>query len=151
MNKPRVLIRTARARTFGSKQTVTRPFQLVPRAVLLSAVSLTQEQPCRARARDCRGFLVKNVRISLFNLVCTQVFTLWPPKVLRERNIPSSKFKSAGGKSRKTGGRTPLFRHQSAQKVFEVAPAPFDCEAPHADGQKSQRPRADRQCARLIA
>jgi hypothetical protein len=117
MNNPRVLIRIAAVRRFGSEQILTRTFRLAPGAVVLSAVSLTQEQTCLARPRDYCGVLVKNVRISLCNLACTKVFTLSPSKALREKNIRSGNFKSSGGKTTKTGGRTPLFRLSAAQKV----------------------------------
>ena len=118
MNKPPVLIRTATVRRFRSEQTLTRPFRLAPGAVLLSAVSLTQEHTCLARPRDYCGVLVKNVRISLFNLVFTKVFTLSPSKVLREKNIRSRNFKSSGGKTTKTGGSDPTFSAFSRPKSF---------------------------------
>jgi hypothetical protein len=109
MNKPRGLIRIAVVRPFRSNQPLTRLRQLVPGAVLLSTLPLTQERACRARPRDYCGFLVKNVRFSLCNLVCTKVFTLSPPMVLRERNIQSRSFKSSGRKTTKTGGSDPPF------------------------------------------
>ena len=127
MNKPRVLIRIAAAGPFRSKQTLTRPCQLVPGAVLLSALSITQEQTCRARLRDYCGFLVKNVRISLFNLVFTQVFTLAPRKVLNERNIRSRNFKSSGRKTTKTGGSDPTFSAFSRPKSFVGSLPPVLC------------------------
>ena len=123
MNKPRVLIRIAGARPLRSEQTVTCPFQLVPGAVLLSAPSVTQQQTCLARLDDYCGFLVKNVGISLCDLVCTKVFTLSPFKVLKERNIRSRNFKSSGRKSTKTGGSDPAFSAFGRPKSF-VGPLP---------------------------
>jgi hypothetical protein len=118
MNKPRVLIRNATARCFRSELTLTAPFQPVPRAVLRSAFSLAHEQTCRARLRDYGGFLVKNVRTPLCNLVCTQVFTFSMPKLLGERNIRSWNFKSSGRKTTKTGGSDPTFSAFSRPKSF---------------------------------
>jgi hypothetical protein len=118
MNNPRVLIRIAAVRRFGSEQILTRPFRLAPGSVVLSAVSLTQEQTCLARPRDYCGVLVKNVRISLCNLVWTKVFTLSLSKALREKNIRSGNFKSSGGKTTKTGGSDPTFSAFSRPKSF---------------------------------
>ncbi len=83
MNKPQVLIKLAKATPFRSGQALTHLCQLLPPAVLLSARSLTQEQTCHARPSDDCGFLVKNVRISLFKFVFSQVFTLSPAEGLR--------------------------------------------------------------------
>jgi len=52
-------------------------------------------------------------------------------------NIGSEKCASA--KDLKRAGATPLFRLQSAQKVFEVAPARFGSQTRHANGQKAQK------------
>jgi hypothetical protein len=127
MNKPRVLIRIATARPLRPEQALTRLCELMPGAVLLSALSLTQEPTCRARLRGHCGVLVKNVRISLFNLVFTQVFTLSPRKVLNERNIRSRNFKSSGGKTTETGGSDPTFSAFSRPKSFVGSLPPVLC------------------------
>jgi hypothetical protein len=125
MNKPRVRTGIATAIPFQSEQSLTRPFQLVPGAVLITTLSPPQEQSCGARLRAYCCFSVKNVRIPLFNLVFTQVFTLSPPKIVREKNIQSRNLKSSGRKTTKTGGRTPLFRLSAAQKVSWGRSRPF--------------------------
>ena len=131
MNNPRVLIRIAAVRRFGSEQILTRPFRLAPGAVVLSAVSLTQQQTCVARPRDYCGVSVKNVRISLCNLVCTKVFTLSPSKALREKNIRSGNFKSSGGKTTKTCGSDPTFSAFSRPKSFVGSLPPVLCRTPN--------------------
>jgi hypothetical protein len=125
MNKPPVPTGFATATPFQSEQTLTRPVELAHGAVLIAMLSPPQQHSCRARLRGYCGFLVKNVRISLFNLVFTQVFTLSPPKIVRERNIQSRNLKSSGRKTTKTGGRTPLFRLSAAQKVSSGRSRPF--------------------------
>ena len=131
MTKPRVLIRIATARPLRSEQGLTRLCEPMPGAVLLSALSPTQEPTCRARLRGHCGVLVKNVRISVFNLVCTQVFTLSPRKVLNERNIRSRNFKSSGGKTTETGGSDPTFSAFSRPKSFAGSLPPVWCAAPN--------------------
>ena len=118
MKKPRALTSLAIARALRSQRTPTRLFQLVPGAVLLSALSLTQVHAWRVQLRGYSGLLVKNVRISLFNLVFTQVFTLFPLKVLNEKNIRNRNLESSGGKTTKTGGSDPTFSAFSRPKSF---------------------------------
>jgi hypothetical protein len=143
MNKPRVLIGMATVRRFRSEQTLTRLFQPqpMPGAVLLSALPLGQEQTCRVRLRDYHGFLVKHVGISLFNLVFTQVFTLSPPKVLRERNIHSRNLKSSGRKTTKTGGSDPTFSAFSRPKSFVGSLPPVLCATQNHTTNRELRPR----------
>jgi hypothetical protein len=110
MNKPQLPIRIATTIPVSAEQTLTLLCQLVPGAVVLSP---NDEQPCLARLRD---FLVKNVRISPFTSFFTEVFTLSPPKILRQRNIQSRNFKSDGRKTTKTGGSDPTFSAFSRPK-----------------------------------
>jgi hypothetical protein len=124
MNNPRVPTRIATASPFRSDETLTHLCKLLPEAVLRSTLSLAQEQARLARLRAYCAFLVKNVRISLFNVVCTKVFTFSPPKVLRERNIRSRNVKSSGVQTTKKGGSDPTFSAFSRPKKFRgVAPA----------------------------
>jgi hypothetical protein len=51
----------------------------------------------------------------------------------------------------KRAGATPLFGLQSAQKVFEVAPARFGSQTRHAAGQKSQVLRMHYQRSAVLA
>ena len=127
MNKPRVRTGVATATPFQSEQSLTRPFQLVPGAVLITTLSPPQERSRGARLRAYCCLSVKNVRISLCNLVCTKVFTLSPPKVLRERNIRSRNFKSDGPKTTKTGGSDPTFSAFSRPKSFVGSLPPVVC------------------------
>ena len=70
---------------------------------------------------------VKNVRISLFNLVFTQVFTLWPRTPLKENAMAESKPQKQRLENYQNGPEgTPLFRLSAAQKVRGVAPALFN-------------------------
>jgi hypothetical protein len=87
----------------------------VPGAVLLS---LDREQRSRAWLREYRGLVVKNVRIPLFTVVCTKVFTLSPPKILKDRNFRNRNFKSSGGQTTETGGSDPTFSAFSRPKKF---------------------------------
>jgi hypothetical protein len=127
MNKPRVRTGIATAIPFQSEQSLTRPFQLVPGAVLITTLSPPQEQSCGARLRAYCCFSVKNVRIPLFNLVFTQVFTLSPPKIVREKNIQSRNLKSSGRKTTKTGGSDPTFSAYSRPKSFVGSLPPIVC------------------------
>jgi hypothetical protein len=57
-----------------------------------------------------------------------------------QANVVSSaqRQKAPENEAPKRAGATPLFGLQSAQKVFEVAPARFGSQTRHAAGQKSQ-------------
>jgi hypothetical protein len=136
MNNPRMRIKVAAVKPFRSEQTLpTRPVQLVPGTVLLATFSPPQDQSCGARLSGYCSFLVKNVRISLFNLVFTQVFTLSPPKVLTGRNMLRRNFKSSGRKTTKTGGSDPTFSAFSRPKSAwgrsrPIGPMPARCMLP---------------------
>jgi hypothetical protein len=52
---------------------------------------------------------VKKVILTLCNLSCTKVFTLWQGMSRKKTQIPEPKFKSSGGKTTKTGGSDPTF------------------------------------------
>jgi hypothetical protein len=52
---------------------------------------------------------VKKVILTLCNLSCTKVFTLWQGMSRKKMQIPEPKFKSSGGKTTKTGGSDPTF------------------------------------------
>jgi hypothetical protein len=124
MNRPRLPIRTATMRPVAVHHALIHLCQQVPGPALVSTLSLTQEQTGRARLRAFCGLLVKNARISLFNVICTKVFTFSPSKVLTERNIRSRNVKSSGVQTTKTGGRRPhFFGFQPPKKFFGVAPA----------------------------
>jgi hypothetical protein len=77
MNRPRLPIRAATTSPVPVQQALIHLCQQVPGAALVSTLSVTQEQTSRARLRAFCGFLVKNARISLFNVICTKVFTFY--------------------------------------------------------------------------
>ena len=107
MNRPRLPILTATTSPVSVHQALIHLCQQVPGADVVSTLSLTQEQTSRARLRAFCGFLVKNARISLFNVVCTKVFTFSPSKILTQRNIRNRNAKSSGVQTTKTGGSDP--------------------------------------------
>ena len=123
MNKPRVRTGIATATPFQSEQTLTRPFQLVPGAVLIATHSPPQERSCGARLRECRGFSVKNVRISLFTSVFTPDFTFSILNLPKGRNMQNRNFKSDGRKTTKTGGSARWFRQA---KPYDRHPSPAE-------------------------
>jgi hypothetical protein len=125
MNNPRVPTRIATASPIRSDETLTHLCKLMPEAVLRSTLSLAQEQAGFARLRDSCAFSVKNVRISLFNVVCTNVFTFSPPKVLRAKHIRSRNVKSSGMQTTKTGGSDPTFWASIRPKSFRGRSRPF--------------------------
>jgi hypothetical protein len=117
MNRPRLPIRAATTSPVAVQQALIHLCQQVPGAVLVSTLSLTQKQTSHAQLRDFRGFVVKNARISLFNVICTKVFTSFcPSKALRERNIRIGKFKTSGVQTAKTGGSDLTFSAFSRPK-----------------------------------
>jgi hypothetical protein len=124
----RYVLELQRRHPSSSEQTLTRPFQLVPGAVLIANLSPPQEQSCGARLRDYCGFSVKNVKISLFTSVFTPDFTFSILNLLRERNMQNRNFESDDQKTTKTGGRRPhFFGFQPPKKFRGVAPARFVC------------------------
>jgi len=73
---------------------------------------------------------VRNARISLFNVICTKVFTFYPSKALRERNIRIGKFKTSGAQTGKTGGSDPTFSAFSRPKSFMGSLPPVGSDEP---------------------
>lgn len=128
MNRPRLPIRPATMRPVAVHHALIHLCQQVPGPALVSTLSLTQEQTGRARLRAFCWLLVKNARISLFNVICTKVFTFSPSKVLTERNIRSRNVKSSGVQTTKTGGSDPTFSAFSRPKSFSGSLPPVNSD-----------------------
>jgi hypothetical protein len=60
--------------------------------------------------------VVKDVRISLFSLVFTQVFTLWPRTPLKENTMPESKPRKQRPENNQNGREDPTFSAFSRPK-----------------------------------
>ena len=143
--------RKSATRSYRLEQNVTCLAPAVIRAVLLPVASIFRHAESQPDANKSK-IPVKNVRISscttTFRFGFTQL-TTYPPKTNAVRN--SQVETCAVEKDPKRAGATPLFRLQSAQKVFEVAPARFGNQIRYAAGQMAQRPRTHLQLSGIIA
>jgi hypothetical protein len=125
-------------RSYRLEQNVTCLAPAVIGAVLLPVTPTTEHSKSVMDANK-NNFPVKKVRISS----CTTTFRFGFTQVISycsETNLVKKIQieKCAVEKDPKRAGATPLFGLQSAQKVFEVAPARFRSQTRHAAGQKSK-------------
>jgi hypothetical protein len=117
------------------EQSLTSPAPAVSGAALHPVLPRIRRGELRSlgEVETCRGEGGNNFTLHSFLHRSASPSSSAKPRQANAVSSPQPQ-KTPKNEALKRAGATPLFRLQSAQKDSEVAPARFDCQAPHADG-----------------